>query len=388
MGNYRVLVLVLFGLVLVSGCTQDGQDSDETMQSPDITAEQDNITMDENETGNTSIKPDIVNETEIIKTGDPGKCSREFSPSLSSGPYYNGPLFDAHFHMPNLIDPSEIPEGHSDGHAGNEDGHSVLGMDAQLEKILCNFEKENVRGTIGFVIGAEELLDKTLTRSEDIKEASGKINLFLMPAGFSAEALETIQEREPDLFSGYGEMAFYHPSYSGIPPDDPSVMAKYEVAGKNNLIVMIHPAGMQRAELENAIKNNPNVKFLIHGPEAEDYITALMDKYPNVYYSIDAVLARVSPSPAALMYMVSSKEDFLPKFRENFDLMLEESEKSWKSKIEKYPDRFMWGTDRGDPWTYDEDVSALLEEYARAFIANLDPSVQEKFAYKNAEELL
>ena len=48
----------------------------------------------------------------------------------------------------------------------------------------------------------------------------------------------------------------------------------------------------------------------------------------------------------------------------------------------------MWGTDRGHLWTYDEDVSVLLEEFGRALIARLDPEVQEKFAYKNAENLL
>ena len=30
----------------------------------------------------------------------------------------------------------------------------------------------------------------------------------------------------------------------------------------------------------------------------------------------------------------------------------------------------------------------LIEESARSFIGQLDPSVQEKFAYKNAEKLL
>ena len=48
----------------------------------------------------------------------------------------------------------------------------------------------------------------------------------------------------------------------------------------------------------------------------------------------------------------------------------------------------MWGTDRAHKWTYDEEVSVLLEEFSRDFIAELDPSAQEKFAYKNAEKLL
>jgi len=47
----------------------------------------------------------------------------------------------------------------------------------------------------------------------------------------------------------------------------------------------------------------------------------------------------------------------------------------------------MWGTDRAHKWTYDEEVSVLLEEFGRAFIARLDPAVQKKIAYENAENL-
>src|SRR3989344_2160142 len=36
------------------------------------------------------------------------KCSREFSPQFRAEPYYTGPLFDAHFHMPLLVDFSKI----------------------------------------------------------------------------------------------------------------------------------------------------------------------------------------------------------------------------------------------------------------------------------------
>lgn len=338
----------------------------------------------------------IVEEVEQEESAEVPKCRRQFLPTFSSGPHYIGPLFDAHFHMPNLIDRSKIPEGHGDSYGddyGNDHGSSVtdpiLGKDAELDKILCNFDNEDVIGVIGFVIGAEEVLGETISKAQSIKtDSSGKVNLFLMPIGFSKQSLENIEESNKGLFSGYGEIAFYDQRNMNILPDSQQMIEIYEVAGKNDLIVMFHPDGRQQTQVENAIKKNQNVKFLLHGPEAEGYITSLMDKYPNVYYSIDAVLARIPPAPAALMYMVSGKEEFKLKFDQNFDLMLDESEKSWKAKIEKYPNRFMWGTDRGHLWTYDEDVSVLLEEFGRALIARLDPEVQEKFAYKNAENLL
>ena len=247
--------------------------------------------------------------------------------------------------MPNLIDRSKIPEGHGDSYGddyGNDHGSSVtdpiLGKDAELDKILCNFDNEDVIGVIGFVIGAEEVLGETISKAQSIKtDSSGKVNLFLMPIGFSKQSLENIEESNKGLFSGYGEIAFYDQRNMNILPDSQQMIEIYEVAGKNDLIVMFHPDGRQQTQVENAIKKNQNVKFLLHGPEAEGYITSLMDKYPNVYYSIDAVLARIPPAPARLMYMVSGKEEFKLKFDQNFDLMLDESEKSWKAKLRNIP---------------------------------------------------
>ncbi|TSC67178.1 MAG: Uncharacterized protein G01um101472_501 [Parcubacteria group bacterium Gr01-1014_72] len=85
--------------------------------------------------------------------------------------------------------------------------------------------------------------------------------------------------------------------------------------------------------------------------------------------------------------------------RENFDSLLADALREWKWKIEKYPDRFMWETDRGSPvkvavgvaeggWTFDEEVGRVIVEFARTFIARLAPSVQENFAHKNASRIL
>ena len=62
---------------------------------------------------------------------------------------------------------------------------------------------------------------------------------------------------------------------------------------------------------------------------------------------------------------------------------------TWKDFIERHPDQVLWGTDRGvgSTWSLDPEVALTLNNYTRAFIGRLDPSVQEKFAYKNAERL-
>ena len=38
-----------------------------------------------------------------------------------------------------------------------------------------------------------------------------------------------------------GEIAFYHKSYANTPPDAQEEMEIYKVAGRHNLIVMMHP---------------------------------------------------------------------------------------------------------------------------------------------------
>ncbi|MDP3765237.1 MAG: amidohydrolase family protein, partial [Nanoarchaeota archaeon] len=254
---------------------------------------------------------------------------------------------------------------------------------------LCNFDKEKVRGTIGFSIGIEPLLEETLKAAESVKmDSSGKISLFLMPQVFSTESLESIETTNKGLFAGYGEIAFYFVAQKGQNPDDQKYLDIYEVAGKNNLVVMMHPDARQENSVGNAARKNPNVKFLIHGPEMEDPIINMMNNHPNVYYSIDAILIRIPPSPGGLLYTSNNKEEFILTFTENFDVLLNRAVKDWKEKIEQHPDRFMWGTDRAHKWTYDEEVSVLLEEFGRAFIARLEPAVQKKFAYENAERLI
>jgi len=372
------IVLIIVSIILL-GCTQIGSVQDEISEEPPLikqtTAQEEVVDSTEvEESEKETVQESLIRET----------CSRTFSPKFSSGPHYTGPLFDAHFHMPNLIDVSKI-EGHGAGHGMDSVTDPVLGKDVELDKILCNFDKEKVRGAIGFSIGAEQLLDETIEVAESVKkDSSGRISLFLMPFLFSSEKLESIETSNKNLFEGYGEIAFYT---DGSKPNEQKFLEIYTIAGNNGLIIMFHPDGRQENEIEEVLQKYPEVKFLLHGPELENSIINLINKYPNVYYSIDALLIRL-PRSGPYLYTANNKEEFKLKFTQNFDKMLNEAEKSWKVKIEQYPDRFMWGTDRAYKWHYDEEISVLLEEFARAFIGKLDTDVQEKFAYQNAEELV
>ena len=49
----------------------------------------------------------------------------------------------------------------------------------------------------------------------------------------------------------------------------------------------------------------------------------------------------------------------------------------------------MPSTDRADiAWNYSTDVGKLLSDFGRAFIGKFDPEIQEKIAYKNAEDII
>ena len=396
-GYLVILILSVILVIIISGYVQQTEsvNSEEAVdeisqvaaglpeESPPIEGEANNLTDIIPQNQNLTANQPAIQETKVQEP----KCSREFSPQFKAEPYYNGPLFDAHFHMPNLIDVSKIGgygEGQDADHGSDPITDPVLGRDVELGKILCNFEKEKVRGAIGFAIGAEQALDETLNIAKSIKEeSSGKINLFLMPVMFSTGGLESIEKSNKGLFKGYGEMTFYDQDYANTPPDSPVVMETYKVAEKHNLIVMIHPGRNQKSNIENVLQKNPNVNFLLHGFEIENDIVDLMDKYPNVYFSIDSAVLYAMQG-----LFMGSKEQFVSRFEQEFDVNMNRAVNKWKSAVEKHPDRFMWGSDRGLPWHYDEDVSILFEEFGRAFIGKLDPSVQEKFAYENAEELI
>ena len=160
-----------------------------------------------------------------------------------------------------------------------------------------------------------------------------------------------------------------------------------KIADNHNLIVMIHPDYGQQSAIEQILKVNPNVKFLFHGHEMEPWVIYILDKYQNAYYSVDTSLFGIPNELIANLYG-PEKEEFVSELTGNFNKILDTNLGKWKPRIEKYPDKFLWGTDRAFAWHFDSEVGVLLEEMSRSFIGQLNPEVQEKFAYKNAERLL
>ncbi len=309
---------------------------------------------------------------------------------FSSASYYTGPLIDAHLHMPFTFDVPKALYAQAD-----HDG-AVLEKDVAAGSIMCVFDKTGVQSSIGFYVIPSLLQGQAVVQIKQIDEKfAGRITPFIMTAHVSTLNLqpaevESVLQANPGLFKGIGEIALYKPAYKGISPDDASLLPFYEIADKYGLIVMIHPDLNQQEAVERIVQDFPQVTFLFHGSwNMDPYVAEVVGTYPNAYFTIDTDLWDIpGEHESSNLYGDKTKEEFVVKFKRDYEKILATAVADWKKPIEQHPEKFLWGTDRASPMHFDAEVGSLLDEIARAFIGQLDPAVQEKFAYKNVEKLL
>lgn len=310
--------------------------------------------------------------------------------TVATTPYYTGHLIDSHLHLPSLMRmPSDV--------AKQADWDPpVLDQDVSKAEIICLFDKENIISGFGFYVVPNMMKGFAAQPIKQFEQQyPGRIIPFLMPVPVSGLEL-TPKEAEDLLYSnkglwkGYGELALYKGSLKGVSPDDPSLREIYQLADKHNLIVMIHPDKGQQQAIEQVLRDYPGVTFLFHGNvEIGPYATEIIAQYQNAYFTIDADLWDLpSDRQSVNLYDAATKEEFISDFKRDYSRVQRAAIARWKNAIETYPDKFLWGSDRANAMHFDAEVGALIEESARSFIGQLDPSVQEKFAYKNAERMI
>lgn len=311
---------------------------------------------------------------------------REFNRAL----YYNGPLIDTHVHMPvasKIISDTAKRSGFEDMPAS---------ADISTGYINCLFNAEGITKTFGFFIMPNIYSQYVVDHVKDVEaKYPGKFIKFLMPPlplqtlNPKPSEVEKILNNNPGLFQGYGEARFDFNLGKNANPDDQYFLEMYALADKNNLIVQIHPNKGQLAILERLLKKYPKVKFLAHVmPDVKKEVGNLMGKYPNLYYSLDAEIHYIFGYHRVQDNKGPTKEEYLKFIRENFDSLLKEALGDWKQIIEAHPDQFTWGSDRWFTWHFEPEVGGLVVEFGRTFIGHLDPAVQEKIAYKNAQKLI
>jgi hypothetical protein len=250
------------------------------------------------------------------------KCVRTFNPQFNAQPYYQGPLFDTHFH---------IPPDHKNVFIR---GFPRLQSDVTLNQIVCELQKEKVIGAIGFYAPSSMLMFTSLSDDEIIKQWSdqGKdikkglpdwFHLLYTPVEYKNEA-EKAFTANPNTYEGFGEIVFLKSGNPrpGSKVDDEIAMASYSFAGENKKIVMVHPEPSDKNRLENALKQNPDTIFLLHGWNRQDDVVDLMDRYPNFYFTIDATTLFYK----AGKYIDNNTDKFLTQAKNDFNTDLQNAE--------------------------------------------------------------
>ncbi len=320
--------------------------------------------------------------------------------------YYQGPLLDTHLHIPAIPDWS--PE--EDGAMENEEPEgrfggpqALLGWNVKMSEIACTLKQEGTHKNFAFFPVYEGEISLRLLEiwNRTMHEYPTQFTPFIMssgnddePNGFPTVDARTLREMlavYPGLFQGYGEIGLYERENGGspeLPPDAPRLQEIYPLLRQHNLVVYFHLGDGHKDNFERVLKQNPDLTFIWHGDQLSvDEVKDILRKYPNVYYGIDEFFG--GEREIFELYVGESKEEYLEMANQKFDQIVQQGVRDWKSLIEQYPDRVLWGTDRGDAvWNYDLDVGQMQVKIARAFIGKLDPAVQEKFAYKNAERLI
>ncbi len=439
---YLIFGLLLVTVIFMNGCVQqmkqDIAESPITMEeeSPPIEREAVAIapTTPHNQPENTTpqITPQTTpqtteqkNKTPEIKEALPEIIEPQFEPiwqdrldavlAPSSCPpvtkveypdsYYQGPLIDTHLHIPDLPDWPADEEPSADELEGRFGGPGAfLGRNVKMSEIACTLKHEGTHKNFAFFPVYEEMPEPEQMLyiwKKTMEIYPEQFTPFIMssgdddePNGFPTVDAATLREMlavHPGLFQGYGEIGLYERENNGapeLPPDAKRLQDIYPIIREHNLVVYFHLGDGHTDNFEKVLKANPDITFIWHGDQLSvDEVADVLNNHPNVYYGIDEFFG--GEREIFELYVGKSKEEYLETANQKFNKIVQQAVADFKSLIEEYPHQVLWGTDRGDAvWNYDQDVGHMQVKIARAFIGRLNPAVQEKFAYRNAELVL
>ena len=319
--------------------------------------------------------------------------------------YYSGPLIDTHLHIPPLLNGPprleelfRVGEANGGGDSGEQDSGVMpsLGENISISEIACTLERGGTTKAFAFFPVFPQV-------SRHLLEVANR-TMLQYPAPFvpfisspgdvegvptvDADVLRQMLAVHPGLFRGYGEIGVQEieglREADDYPPDAPIFLDIYSAVAEYSLVVYLHPGEGHQGALERALREHPGNRFIVHGEQVENEIGDVMEKYSNIYFTVNDLYGDLY-----LLHPGETTESFVAALSD-YGPLLEKDLATWKDVIEAHPDQFVWRTDRGGIalWTFDLVVGQTLVDYARAFIGRLDPTVQEKFAYKNAERLL
>lgn len=278
-----------------------------------------------------------------------------------------------------LSEQGEAPPGGvliSDAHA-----HFYYGNPLYIDEWIVEMDKNNVRKTVLFAPGEFDVdIQKILDAHTKYPDRT-----FPMLSGFDLQDENSISYVENQLstgkWKGLGEIFMIRPqSVLKTRANHPVMLQIYNLLINYDVPIFAHYEIHENEDLDalyEVLENYPNLKFIwchlggyvsgYEGVGAEGLDNALA-KYPNLYIQFDAI------SFSAICLTPS------------FDNLSQE----YITLFEKYPDRFMVGTDidMGADGHFDSAMFENVVSTHRKLLSQLTPATAEKIGYKNLEELM
>lgn len=167
----------------------------------------------------------------------------------------------------------------------------------------------------------------------------------------AAKQVEALIERYPGLWSGIGEVLTRHDALTALTAgetaraDHPALMAVYKVAAKHRMPVLLHSnlsslredEPIYQPELENALKQHPDTRFVLAHAGTSESVEALQKPMKNLTDILSQLLKRYDNLYIDLSWSV--RDHYLFEDEDQVD-------QDWLALIEDFPDRFLLGSDK------------------------------------------
>ncbi len=273
----------------------------------------------------------------------------------------------------------------------SQEQRPILGKTMNIDRIACTLQNKGSVKAFSFFPTFPEITSPAIEVAlRATEQYPGLFVPFIQAsrdgmATLEGEILDVMLDVEPGLFTGFGEVGDSPTESINPKPDSEIYTGDFQVVeNRGNMLVYFHPGMGHEENLERALHQFSDVTFIIHADFVRPHVKGIMDRNPNVYYAYNDIFGDLIET-----FRFSEKATFLSDMRAEWDRLLDEADTLYREMIEAHPDRFMWGTDRGDiVWDYDEEVGQILAEFGRAFIGRCDPNIQADLGYKNAERLI
>jgi predicted TIM-barrel fold metal-dependent hydrolase len=296
-----------------------------------------------------------------------------------------------------LVDGNVPYEGDVAKNATLIDGHAHLFQEGDAAKnadrLVEEMDKANVSKAVLFGGSDQPYFNKDLyvdgiRREADLRvlEAYAKYpnRFYPMLSGFDPQNPNSIgyieQQLSTGIWKGIGEIYLVQeslPEYK-TKADNPNMINIYRVLAKYNVPIFFHYEQWSEEDVQalyRVMEQNPDVKFVwLHFANSKslDELENALGRHPNLYISWEG--------PVSQNILQSKEEGNIAAFRGYINL------------FEKYPNRFMIGTDVGCLENFQVPTLNVTFEDAieihKKLLLELTPQTAEAIAYKNVEKLM